>query len=301
MRARSRFLVLTWVGACALVSSALTACSSDDSTTPAPLDGSADSSTLAPPLGVEDSEAPESGGLDSTVADVTAGDSTAADGPTEATGTDGGDSAVADGEAGPMSEELVPNGDGGPDAGREAGTGEAGSEGGILDAGTEGGTTNDGGLPDGGDAGLTSEGVIANLRNDTCRQCAITNDCLDPGNGMPTCETTTGVSAPGTPDPGVTRSTLCFSTLECLLQTNCFKDDSVLGCYCGTVAGGSCSTTNANGPCKTQEEDGFESTDLNVILGTPGNTDTGSDVANEIVECLYFDCNAECSFADAGP
>ena len=91
-----------------------------------------------------------------------------------------------------------------------------------------------------------------------------------------------------------------LSTLTCVLQTNCFQNDSVSGCYCGTIAQSSCSTSNANGPCKTQEEDGFESTDPNVILGTPGNTSTGSDVANQIVECLYFDCNAVCSFADAG-
>ena len=283
MRARSRFLVCTWVGSCALVSSILTACSSDDSATPRPLDGSVDSSMPAP---LEDAAAPEGGGRDSTVADEGDGDSTAADGPTEATGADGRDSAITDGEAGPMSEEEPgASNEGGPEGGRDGGTPDA--EGGILEAGT--------------DAGLTSEGVIGSLRNDNCRRCAIDNYCLDPVNGVPPCESTTGVSASGTPDPGVPRSNLCFSTLTCLLQTSCFTNDSVLGCYCGTIAKSSCSTTNANGPCKTQEEDGFESTDPNVILGTPGNTSTGSDVANQIVECLYFSCHNVCSFADAGP
>jgi hypothetical protein len=302
MRARSRFLVLTWVGSCALVSSAFSACSSDDSGTPAASDGSVDASMLAPP-GDDDSAASEGGGRDSTVA--------ASD----------GEAASGDGEAGPMSEERGVESDGAPEAGRDGGAAEGGSEGGIPDAALDGGPTDgaiDGGPTDGaptdsaleagpeggtdgGDAGLTSEGVIAAYRTDACRQCAVDSDCLDPANDSPTCESTTGVSASGTPDPGVARSALCFSTLTCLLQTSCFNNDSVLGCYCGTVASTSCSTTSANGPCKTQEEDGFESTDLNVILGTPGDTSSGSSVANAIVECLYFSCNTVCGFADAGP
>jgi hypothetical protein len=265
------------VGSCALVSAAFTACSSDDSANPAAIDG-VDSSMQVPPPGPDDTET-EGGGRDSTVEDAPGGDSTIADGPAEAKGADGGvqEGAADAADGGP---DAADGHDGGPDAADD------GPDTGPLDAGADG--------------SQTSVGAIYAIRGDTCGQCAIDN-CSGANSGIPACETTTGVSVSGSPDPGMARSTLCFSTLTCVLQANCFQNDSVSGCYCGTIDAGSCSTTHANGPCKTQVEDGYESTDLNVILGTPGNTDTGSDVADQIVECLYFDCNTECSFADAGP
>ena len=275
MHARSRLLVLTWVGCGALVSAAFTACSSDDSANPAAIDG-VDSSMQVPPPGPDDTET-EGGGRDSTVEDAPGGDSTIADGPAEAMGADGPTEAT--GADGPAEATDAEGGirEGGADAG-EGGTdaGEGGADAGPPEAGTDG--------------GLTTLGVIGALRGDTCRQCAIDNHC-DPTTDIPACEDTTGVSASGSPDPGMARSTLCFSTLTCVLQTNCFQNDSVSGCYCGTIDAGSCSTTHANGPCKTQVEDGYESTDVDVILNTPeASPDTGSDVANQIVECLYFDC-----------
>ncbi len=289
MRARSRLLVLTWVGCGALVSAGFIACSSDDSANPAAIDV-VDSSIQVPP-GPDDTEA-EGGGPDSTVADGPEVDSTTADGPTEATGTDGPTEATS--ADGGMPEAGADAGDGGTDA-SEAG---ADADDGGTDA-AEGGA--EAGPPEAGtDGGLTTLGVIGAIRGDTCRQCAIDHQC-DPTMDVPTCEGTTGVSASGSPDPGVARSTLCFSTLTCVLQANCFVNDSVAACYCGTVDVSSCSTSDANGPCKTQEEDGYETTDVNVILNDITLTDTGSDAANQIVECLYFDCPTECSFPDAGP
>ncbi|HTB72976.1 MAG TPA: hypothetical protein VK762_07020 [Polyangiaceae bacterium] len=300
MHARSRLLVLTWVGCCALVSSGFIACSSDDSANPADL-GNVDASMQVPPGPDDDDAEAEGGGRDSTVADAPEGDSTIADGPTEAMVADEGvqEGAADAADGGPDAADAGEGGadaaDGGPDGsegGGDAGEGGADADAGPQEAGTDGG-------PEGG---LTSVGLIRALGGSACAQCAIDNDCLDPTNDMPTCETTTGISVSGSPDPGVARSTLCFSTLTCALQTNCFQNDSVIGCYCGTIAQSSCSTSHANGPCKTQVEDGYESTDLNVILGTPGNTDTGSDVAVQIVECLSLNnCGAVCSFADAGP
>jgi hypothetical protein len=83
---------------------------------------------------------------------------------------------------------------------------------------------------------------------------------------------------------------MCFSTLVCLLRTDCFQNDSANQCLCGTDAG--CS--GAGGPCKTQEENGFETTDAGVILGTHGDPTTGGGAATDTAACLETSCAAEC-------
>ena len=184
MRVRSGLLVLTWVGCGALVSSALAACSSDDSANPAAIE-SVDSSMLALP-GPDDAET-EGGGRDSTVADAPEGDSTTADGPTEATGADGPTEATdADGPAEATGRRGGNPGEAGPTQAKagptQAKAGRAQASGTDAFCPPEAGT----------DGGLTTLGVIGALRGDTCRQCAIDNHC-DPTTDLPICEDTTGV------------------------------------------------------------------------------------------------------------
>jgi hypothetical protein len=77
------------------------------------------------------------------------------------------------------------------------------------------------------------------------------------------CSEATGVAQAGS-GASQTRVSLCNQTLACLRNTGCYQDtasneQNVISCYCGSVALAECTAQNANGPCHTQFEKGFES------------------------------------------
>jgi hypothetical protein len=141
-------------------------------------------------------------------------------------------------------------------------------------------------LGDAGDAGLTAEAILSG-HSAACLTCAQAGCAAFLDTGASSCTTIAGTATSG-PALGQTRSSLCLATLSCVIPTVCTTaagDESP--CYCGTMLGSACATPGAaNGPCKSAEENGLESTDPNTIMNNFTVTTTGGGRANALVLCL---------------
>jgi hypothetical protein len=305
-----------------LASDALVGCSSSSSPPPgATDDGGEDASEGASPDSSVDGGG-DAEPFDSTVEGATGGD-TAADADAAASADTAADAdTTADADAATdASEQLTDaSADGAADARSDAatdggyveaggspsdGSAEAGSDASVPDGGADAGlaTLMDGATDaladaseeagDAGDGGSSETlSIILSTQGSDCAACAAAY-CLVPGQ---TCEALgTAVAASG-PSAGTLRSTLCFDTLSCLVDSTpnppCYEEGAVPeACYCGpTETSGQCAT---NGPgddaqCGTQELAGLETTDPATAISRFNETTTtlGAQMANAIVDCL---------------
>jgi hypothetical protein len=145
---------------------------------------------------------------------------------------------------------------------------------------------------------LTTEGILKAVAQ-SCLDCAHTNGCVDDmTNGLTNenCEDQTGTATAG-PASGTANQALCLADLSCVLPpaNSCARGPSgghlgaALGpCYCGPAdVGVAClSGTAQNGACKTQIENGLETTDPSAISRGLAAPTTPGGVANQIVKCL---------------
>jgi hypothetical protein len=92
------------------------------------------------------------------------------------------------------------------------------------------------------------------------------------------------------PAANQSRQQLCFDTLSCVLNTTtaCYNQGTAQACYCGIRATQDCQDAGpAPGAiCRTQEENGLESTVPTLALQRYYDTTFGAGTANAVVVCL---------------
>jgi hypothetical protein len=158
---------------------------------------------------------------------------------------------------------------------------------GVMDTGHSDSSALDGADLDAG----STVGIIQSTRGAACLTCAQQN-CVAPGV---TCEDFAGQAAlPGSPAAGASRQQLCYSTLSCVLSSDCAKTDLQF-CYCGSATGTSCYDSGAaNGPCLSQEQNGLETTDPVTLVNRLTDPTFGGGMANFIVQCLELSQCSSC-------
>ena len=103
-----------------------------------------------------------------------------------------------------------------------------------------------------------------------------------------TCAYITGTTAATAPLPNVSQTSVCLSTLSCLVTSStCWTaNGDAPSCYCGD-SGTQCTTPGkADGVCLAQEQNGMETTDPNAINQNWLFEGTGAGVANQLVQCI---------------
>ncbi len=189
------------------------------------------------------------------------------------------DAAVANDDA--TLDEANPSGEGGGLANDAA-----------LDDGTPGQ------MIDGGDAACGSltptECLLVLRRGPECLICA-QSQCAAPDLQ---CEHFAGLAAPAGPAVGQSRQDLCLGALSCILTTKCYLFGAgVDACYCGSEGRSACSdggpAPNAQKFCLSAEQNGLETTDPGVALGSLTDKSLGAGTANAMELCLETKC-AKC-------
>jgi hypothetical protein len=150
-----------------------------------------------------------------------------------------------------------------------------------------------------------TEKLIVCSKSVDCYTCLVNGGCLDdavfPGDTGHECEDVTGTAAKGA-STGTSRSSLCLSTISCILGSSCASQD-VLICYCGGLgAGNACSTGSnpalANGLCASTEVNALEhlSTDPpSAIVTDYFNQNLGGGKANQIFSCAASGACSQCT------
>src|SRR5260370_21225509 len=109
------------------------------------------------------------------------------------------------------------------------------------------------------------------------------------------CEHLAGGAASG-PATGQSRPDLCLAALSCILTSKCYLYGAgVDACYCGSEGRAACldggPAPNAARFCVSAEQNGLETTDPGVALGSLTNTDLSAGTANALQLCLEVKCS----------
>jgi cysteine-rich repeat protein len=138
----------------------------------------------------------------------------------------------------------------------------------------------------------------------TCDECMALN-CPDVYPDVwPLCESVKGNAMKGEA-AGRPRKDLCQETYTCLLRSQCVNwgNRDINPCYCGTIDSAAClAGQTPNGSCRTEIENGMETTDVSVLLPNMGNPMFAAGAAVRARICGQHLCNQECGpqFGDAG-
>jgi hypothetical protein len=205
------------------------------------------------------------------------------------------DGGMANDDAAPGEEnpaQPMASDDGGADASDDGGADA--SDDGEADAG--GDADRDGGQDADAAAACDSltptECLLESKRGPECRMCA-QGQCADPNLQ---CEHLAGHSAVSGPSAGQSRQDLCLATLSCILTTKCYKFGAgVDPCYCGSEGLAACldagPARNAAAFCRSAEENGLETLDPGVALGSLTDANFGAGTANAMQLCLELKCS----------
>ncbi len=188
------------------------------------------------------------------------------------------------------------------DAAGDGSSAETGPVDGSSDAlATYGADASDAAADAGPEAGTSTASIILATQGADCEACALTY-CA---GATTNCESLGAAVATDGPAAGTSRTTLCYETLACVLDTTlanpCYDEGLVPEvCYCGPTE---TSTQCVSGPgsdsqCAVQEERGLESSDPATVYTRLESTDVtlGAEVANAIFECLSVSCPNYCLF-----
>jgi hypothetical protein len=137
-----------------------------------------------------------------------------------------------------------------------------------------------------------TECLLESKRGSVCRICA-ESQCAAANLQ---CEHFAGNAAVSGPAAGQPRQDLCLEALSCILTTKCYLYGAgVDACYCGSEGRASCSdggpAPNAARFCVSAEQNGLETTDPGVAIGSLTNTDLGAGTANALQLCLEVKCS----------
>ena len=191
---------------------------------------------------------------------------------TDAASAGANDDTASDEEsAGQMGE----GGDAAPEAGEDADTDAAGDADSAIDCGSLSPT----------------DCVLESQRGPACRMCA-QSQCADPSMQ---CEHFAGQAAASGPAMGQSRQDLCLTTLSCILTTKCYLyGTGVDACYCGSEGRFACldggPAPNVGRFCLPEEQNGLETSEASVALGSILDTSLGAGTANALQQCLEIKC-----------
>jgi hypothetical protein len=130
----------------------------------------------------------------------------------------------------------------------------------------------------------------------SCYECLFNAGCIDDtvfGDSNHECGDLTGTL------DGGSDSTLCLSTISCIISTSCVDSAGVSTCYCGTTHEGSaCASAGGavNGACLTQEVNGlgYPASDNTDILKNFTSTALPSGMANQLFQCASSNSCSTC-------
>jgi len=158
---------------------------------------------------------------------------------------------------------------------------------GVVDAGHDGGFS-------------TTFQIILSAQGAACAACAQSH-CLTSGL---TCESLGNAVAAQGPEAGAPRTSLCYSTLACVISSTpaipCYDQGALpYVCYCATKTVTQCTNggPGVDSQCATQEQAGLETTDPTMAYNRLNSTDTtlGAQMANAIALCLgSASCGNDC-------
>jgi hypothetical protein len=150
----------------------------------------------------------------------------------------------------------------------------------------------DGAVDAGDDGGFsTTFQIILSAQGAACAACAQSH-CLTSGL---TCESLGNTVAAQGPEAGTPRTSLCYSTLACVIRSTpaipCYDQGALpYVCYCATKTVTQCKSggPGVDSQCATQEQAGLETTDPTMAYNRLNSTDTtlGAQMANAIAVCL---------------
>jgi hypothetical protein len=124
-------------------------------------------------------------------------------------------------------------------------------------------------------------------------------DDLEFGDMNHECEDLTG-DATGGASAGTSNIQLCLDTIDCIVQTKCASND-VADCYCGSLMGSACATSNSpgDGLCAQAEVNGSDhliTEPASAVSPTLGSIATPSGKADAIFACAALNsCATLCS------
>ena len=119
-----------------------------------------------------------------------------------------------------------------------------------------------------------------------CLACDNASECVD----FVDCNQVTGNTA-----AGKSKSALCNDTLDCVRDSGCAAGgNGIIKCYCGTANATDCQNGLANGACKTQLEQGLETTVFMQISQRLKSPQYGAGVAMARVDCEQQVCKSQC-------
>jgi hypothetical protein len=124
-----------------------------------------------------------------------------------------------------------------------------------------------------------------------CLDCANQARCLDPNL---LCEHLGDQITLAGPDAGQSRQRICYATLSCLFDSQCyFVGSGIDGCFCGNESKATCVDAGPpQSPCLDLEEIGLETTDPGMADQVLTYTTLGAGTANALVQCIV---NAGCT------
>lgn len=130
----------------------------------------------------------------------------------------------------------------------------------------------------------------------TCSACEQQADAVSDCGDVVSCETVAGNAMNG-PAAGTPRSNLCNEVLDCVRDTSCATNNSILTCYCGLgTSSTDCQAGLGNGLCRAQIEAGLEATDYATIIKRLKDVTFGGGLAlKRIADCDQSWCNVECN------